>query len=98
MSFQMPKGFLWGAASASYQVEGAVTADGRGPSIWDGFCKQPGVIKDGSSGEHSCRSYEFWKEDIQLLMNLGVQAYRFSTAWPRILPEGSGRINEKGLD
>ena len=97
MLYQMPKNFLWGAASAAYQVEGGATADGRGPSIWDKFCKKPGVIRNGASGENACWSYQRWAEDVALLKYLGVQTYRFSISWSRVLPEGRGRINEKGM-
>jgi beta-glucosidase len=90
--------FLYGVATSSYQIEGAVREDGRGPSIWDTFCRVPGNILDGSSGEIACDHYHRYPEDIQLMKELGVQAYRFSIAWPRILPEGRGEINPQGLD
>jgi len=90
--------FLWGAASASYQVEGAVNEDGRGMSVWDMFCKESGRIIDGSSGEIACDHYHRYKEDIAILKELGIKAYRFSIAWPRIIPDGDGKVNEKGLD
>jgi len=90
--------FIWGAASASYQIEGAVNEDGRGASVWDMFCKQPGRIIDGSSGDTACDHYHRYKEDIALMKELGIKAYRFSIAWPRIIPDGDGKVNEKGLD
>jgi beta-glucosidase len=90
--------FVWGAASASYQVEGAVHEDGRGPSVWDMFCGEPGRIIDGSSGETACDHYHRYKEDIAIMKELGLGAYRFSIAWPRVIPGGDGPVNEKGLD
>ncbi|HAN44004.1 MAG TPA: beta-glucosidase, partial [Ruminococcaceae bacterium] len=92
------KDFVWGAASASYQVEGAAYDDGKGLSIWDEFCKQPDKIKDGCSGDIACDHYRRYKEDVKLMKQLGIKAYRFSTSWPRIIPEGCGKINEAGLD
>ena len=96
--FQFPDGFLWGAATASYQIEGATEADGRKPSIWDTFCAKPGAIRDASSGKDACRHYDKWEEDLDLIKWLGVGSYRFSIAWPRIIPEGTGAVNQKGLD
>ena len=90
--------FVWGVAAASYQVEGAVNEDGRGMSVWDMFCKQPGRIIDGSSGDTACDHYHRYKEDIALMKELGIKAYRLSIAWPRIIPDGDGKVNEKGLD
>jgi beta-glucosidase len=92
-----PKDFLWGAATSSYQIEGATQQDGRAPSIWDQFCAEPGRIKDGSDGRHACEHYRLWKDDVRLMKELGLQAYRFSIAWPRVLPHGKGPLNEKGL-
>ncbi|MDD4849165.1 MAG: GH1 family beta-glucosidase [Gemmiger sp.] len=93
-----PKGFVWGGASAAYQIEGAAAEDGRAPSIWDVFCEQPGRILDGQSGAVACDHYHRAPEDVALMQRCGYKGYRFSTAWPRILPEGFGRVNEKGLD
>ncbi|MDR0599411.1 MAG: beta-glucosidase [Treponema sp.] len=90
--------FVWGAASASYQVEGAVREDGRGASVWDMFCKEGGRVLDGSSGDTACDHYHRYKEDIAIMKELGLKAYRFSLAWPRIIPDGDGAVNEKGLD
>ena len=87
-----------GVATASYQVEGASEADGRGPSIWDVFAAQPGTIADGSDGSVACGSYDRWEEDLDLVAGLGVDAYRFSVAWPRVQPTGSGAVNPAGLD
>ncbi|MGW4665092.1 GH1 family beta-glucosidase [Streptosporangium sandarakinum] len=93
-----PAGFVWGAATSAYQIEGAVDADGRGPSIWDAFCRVPGATAAGESGDPACDHYRRWPEDVELLAGLGVGAYRLSVAWPRILPEGGGRPERRGLD
>jgi beta-glucosidase len=89
--------FVWGVATSAYQIEGAVTADGRRPSIWDTFCRVPGAIDNGDTGDVACDHYHRWPQDIALMRELGLDAYRFSIAWPRVLPEGTGRINEAGL-
>lgn len=93
-----PKDFVWGAASSSFQIEGTVPGDGRGRSIWDDFCDEPGRIADASNGTVACRHLELYAKDVDLLADLGVKAYRFSIAWPRILPDGRGRVNEAGVD
>jgi beta-glucosidase len=93
-----PKSFTWGAATSSYQIEGASDRDGRGESIWDHFARQPGKILDHSDGSIACGHYDKWREDIQLLSWLGVKAYRFSVAWPRVFPTGVGAVNQPGLD
>ena len=93
-----PRGFLWGSATASYQVEGAVSEDGRGPSIWDTFSHTPGKTVGGATGDVADDHYHRYKQDIQLMKALGVKAYRFSIAWPRVFPQGSGSPNPKGLD
>ncbi|MCY9782827.1 GH1 family beta-glucosidase [Nocardiopsis sp. EMB25] len=95
---QFPEGFLWGAATASFQIEGATTADGRGPSIWDTFCATPGNVLGGDTGEPAVDHYRRYPEDIALMRRLNLGAYRFSVAWPRVLPEGSGQVNQAGLD
>jgi beta-glucosidase len=95
---RFPDGFVWGAATAAYQVEGAVDADGRGRSIWDTFCRVPGAIAGGDTGDVACDHYHRYAEDIGSLADLGLGAYRFSIAWPRLQPDGSGAINQKGLD
>lgn len=95
---EFPSDFLWGCSTASYQIEGAATEDGRGKSIWDDFCSHPGKIVDSSDGSVACDSYHRYSEDISLLKSLNVGAYRFSIAWPRIQPEGKGKPNQKGLD
>jgi beta-glucosidase len=96
--FDFPRNFIFGAATASYQVEGAVAEDGRGESIWDRFSHTPGKIKDGSTGDVACDHYHRAAQDIALMKDLGLQAYRFSIAWPRIIPDGDGAVNPKGLD
>lgn len=92
-----PEGFLWGAATASYQIEGAAQEDGRGPSIWDTFCRTPGKVLNADNGDVACDHYHRYNEDIGLMADLGLKAYRFSVAWPRILPTGTGAVNEAGL-
>ena len=98
MATSFPEGFLWGASTAAYQIEGAVREDGRGPSIWDTFCHTPGNIANGDTGDVACDHYHRWPEDVALMRELGLGAYRLSTAWPRILPEGRGDANLKGLE
>jgi beta-glucosidase len=93
-----PKDFLWGTATSAYQIEGAVNEDGRGRSIWDTFSHTPGKIEDHSNGDRANDHYHRYKEDVRLIKELGVKAYRFSIAWPRIFPEGTGAPNPKGLD
>jgi beta-glucosidase len=93
-----PPGFVWGTATASYQIEGAVHEDDRGPSIWDTFSHTPGTIWNGDTGDIACDHYHHVDEDLDLLADLGVSAYRFSVAWPRVQPLGSGSVNHKGLD
>lgn len=90
--------FIWGAATASYQIEGAVTEDGRGESIWDRFSHINGNVKNGDTGDVACDHYHRYKEDIDIMGRLGLEGYRFSVAWSRIFPEGSGKVNPKGLD
>ena len=95
---EFPKGFLWGSATASYQVEGAVNEDGRGPSIWDTFSHIPGKVVNNATGDVADDHYHRYKEDVQLMKALGVKSYRFSIAWPRVFPQGAGAPNPKGLD
>lgn len=94
---RFPPDFVWGVASSAFQIEGAAAADGKGPSIWDEFCRRPGVIADGSNGEIACDHYNRLESDLDLIAELGVRAYRFSISWPRIQPTGSGKVNEPGL-
>ena len=95
---QFPPNFVWGCATAAYQIEGAVKEDGRKPSVWDTFSHTPGKTFRGETGDVADDSYHLYKEDVQLLKNLGVSAYRFSLAWSRIFPDGTGQPNQKGLD
>jgi beta-glucosidase len=92
------KDFAWGAATASYQIEGAAFEDGKGWSVWDVFSRKPGAIKDGFNGDVACDHYHLYKTDVQVMKEIGLNSYRFSVSWPRVMPEGTGRINEKGLD
>ncbi len=93
-----PPGFLWGAATAAYQVEGAIAEDGRGECIWDRFCRTAGKVRGGDDGTIACDFYHRYPQDIALMRELGLTAFRFSVAWPRVLPEGRGRVNAAGLD
>jgi beta-glucosidase len=95
---EFPKGFHWGAATASYQIEGAWQEDGKGESIWDRFSHTPGRIKNGWTGDRACDSYHRWPEDVALLRAMKLTSYRFSIAWPRIQPSGRGAPNAKGID
>ncbi len=96
MSF--PEGFYWGAAAASYQIEGAYDEDGRGLSVWDMFCRQDQAVYGGDSGDIACDHYHRFRQDIALMKRIGLKAYRLSISWPRIFPEGTGQVNVKGLD
>ena len=95
---QFPQGFVFGAATSAYQIEGAPREDGKGLSIWDEFVQQKGKIRFGDTGETACDHYHRYPEDINLMHDLGLNAYRFSISWPRIYPQGEGAINQKGLD
>jgi beta-glucosidase len=95
---RFPPGFVWGVATSSYQIEGAASTDGRAPSVWDTFCRVPGTIADGSNGDQACDHYHRWADDLDIVRGLGVDAYRFSVAWPRVQPDGRGAWNEAGLD
>ncbi|MDI3263070.1 MAG: GH1 family beta-glucosidase [Fulvimonas sp.] len=97
-SLRFPDGFLWGAATAAYQIEGSPLADGAGPSIWERFAHTPGLMADGDTGDIACDHYRRHAEDVRLMQALGLTSYRFSIAWSRVLPEGTGRVNAKGLD
>jgi beta-glucosidase len=94
---RFPDGFLWGVATAAYQIEGATHVDGRGESIWDRFVRIPGNVRNGDTADVACDHYHRWEQDLDLLADLGVDAYRFSIAWPRILPQGTGAPNPRGL-
>jgi len=93
-----PENFVWGAATASYQVEGAAFEDGKGAGIWDVFCKRPGAVWQGQSGDTACDHYHRYTEDIAIMKRLGLGAYRMEISWPRIMPEGRGEVNAKGVD
>src|SRR5688572_21175765 len=93
-----PEGFIWGTATSSYQIEGAINEDGRGESIWDRFAHTPGRTRNNENGDDACDHYHRYQDDVRLMKELGYTGYRFSIAWPRILPEGRGTVNEKGLD
>jgi len=95
---RFPDGFLWGAATAAYQVEGGAAEDGRGPSIWDTFCRLPGRVRNGDTGDVASDHYHHWARDVEMMGELGLRSYRFSVAWPRVQPDGSGAVNERGLD
>jgi beta-glucosidase len=95
---RFPASFVWGAATASYQIEGAWNEDGKGLSIWDVFSKTPGKVFNGDTGDVADDHYHRWQDDVALMMSLGLKAYRFSISWPRVLPEGAGKVNEPGLD
>jgi beta-glucosidase len=94
---RFPPGFLFGTATAAYQIEGGHDADGKGPSIWDTFCGRPGAISTGETGDVACDHYHRWRDDVALMKELGLGAYRFSISWPRVLPAGGGAPNEPGL-
>src|ERR1700751_4050381 len=95
---KFPPNFLWGCSTAAYQIEGGANEDGRKPSVWDTFSHTPGKTYQGETGDVADDSYHRYKEDVQLLKALGVKGYRFSIAWPRVFPDGTGQPNEKGLD
>lgn len=94
---RFPDGFVWGAASSAYQVEGGHDADGKGPSVWDEFCRRPGAIWSGHTGDIACDHYHKYPEDIALMKQIGLQAYRLSISWARVIPEGTGKVNLAGL-
>lgn len=93
-----PTGFWWGAATSAYQIEGAATADGKGPSVWDVFAHRPGKIRDGSTGDVAADHYHRYADDVALMTSIGLRSYRFSVSWPRVLPTGAGAVNQQGLD
>ena len=96
--YHFPADFLWGAATSSYQIEGATREDGRGESIWDRFSHTPGNVTNGDTGDVACDHYHRYRQDVALMQQMGLRAYRFSIAWPRILPQGDGAVNQAGLD
>src|SRR5689334_5009183 len=92
------KDFVWGAAAASYQIEGAANEGGRGPSVWDMFCRKPDAVWNRHNGDVACDHYHRYAEDVGLMREIGLKAYRLSVAWPRVLPTGTGQVNAEGLD
>ena len=97
-NYSFPPDFWWGAATAAYQIEGAANEDGRKPSVWDTFSRVPGHVKNGDTGDVACDHYHRFKDDVKLMAELGIKHYRFSISWPRIIPDGRGAVNEKGVD
>lgn len=97
-TISFPPDFVWGVSTSAYQIEGAWQADGKGVSIWDRFTRRPGAIRDGTTGDVACDHYHRWREDLDLIEGIGCGSYRFSISWPRVLPEGRGRMNPEGLD
>jgi beta-glucosidase len=95
---EFPPDFLWGSATSAYQIEGSPLADGAGPSIWQRFCHTPGLVRDGDNGDVACDHYRRYRDDVALMRELGMKAYRFSIAWSRVFPQGRGRVNAAGLD
>src|SRR4051794_35100700 len=93
-----PKDFLWGVATSAYQIEGAAAEDGRGPSVWDTFCRRPGAIANGHRGDVASDHYHRFKQDVALMRELGIKAYRFSISWSRVFPSDSRTVNPRGLD
>ena len=98
MPSPFPKDFCWGAAAAAYQIEGAWNEDGKGPSVWDDFSHRPGKIYLNHNGDVACDHYHRYREDIGVMKQIGLQGYRFSVSWPRVIPNGTGAVNAKGLD
>src|SRR4051812_30622893 len=97
-SYRFPEGFVWGAATASAQVEGAATEDGKGESVWDRFAATPGRVKNGDTPAEACDHYHRYEADADLIRDLGIPHYRLSVAWPRVVPDGDGATNPRGLD
>ncbi len=95
---EFPENFTWGVAAAAYQIEGAAYEDGKGMSVWDMFCRQPGKVLDGHTGDVACDHYHRYREDVVMMKSLGVRNYRFSISWPRVIPAGTGAVNKPGLD
>ncbi|OLT61617.1 GH1 family beta-glucosidase [Moorena bouillonii] len=98
ISYQFPEKFLWGVATAAYQIEGAASEGGRKPSVWDTFSRIPGKVLNGDTGTVACDHYHRYEQDIELMVKLGIKDYRFSIAWPRIIPDGRGKVNQEGVD
>jgi len=98
VAFRFPRRFVWGAGTAAYQIEGAASEDGRCPSVWDRFCEVDGKVRNGDDGAVACDFYHRYRDDIGLMGELGIDAFRFSIAWPRVIPAGTGAVNAAGLD
>lgn len=98
LGLRFPEGFVWGAATSAYQIEGAAGVDGRGPSVWDTFSRTPGKVRNGETGDVAADHYHRWEGDLDLIRRLGMTSYRFSVSWSRVLPTGSGAVNQRGLD
>ncbi len=98
LGLTFPEGFVWGAATSAYQIEGAANVDGRGPSVWDTFSRTPGKVRNGETGDTAADHYHRWESDLDLIKQLGMRSYRFSISWSRVLPGGWGQVNSKGLD
>ena len=94
---QFSNDFLWGAASASYQIEGAYLEDGKGENIWDAYCQESGHVAHGENGNVACDHYHRFREDVKMMQKMGIKNYRFSISWTRILPDGTGAVNQKGI-
>src|SRR5437868_15084654 len=95
---QFPKDFTWGVAASAYQIEGGATADGRGDSIWDTFCRVRGNVWQNQTGDTACDHYHRFRQDADIIKQIGARAYRLSISWPRVMPLGRGEVNRKGLD
>lgn len=98
LGLAFPEGFVWGAATSAYQIEGATDVDGRGPSVWDTYSNIPGKVRNGDTGDTAADHYHRWESDLDLIQRLGMRSYRFSVSWSRVLPTGSGPVNNKGMD
>ncbi|HZW75179.1 MAG TPA: family 1 glycosylhydrolase, partial [Caldimonas sp.] len=98
MTTEFPTSFLWGAATSAYQIEGSPLADGAGPSNWHRFTHTPGLVSEGDTGDVACDHYRRYESDVALMQSLGLNAYRFSTSWSRVLPRGRGQVASRGLD
>jgi beta-glucosidase len=98
LGLRFPEGFVWGAATSAYQIEGAADVDGRGPSVWDTFSRTPGKVRNGETGDVAADHYHRWADDLEMIQRLGIRSYRFSVSWSRVLPSGAGLVNTKGLD
>src|SRR5690606_25867427 len=98
LGLTFPTGFVWGAATSAYQIEGATKEDGRGESVWDTFCREPGRVRNGDTGDVAADHYHRYESDLDLIKSLGLHSYRFSIAWPRVMPNGDSEVNQRGLD